>query len=204
MNARHAWTTIQCGRQCFIKGELGFNQLPYWLMQIIELEAWREFDPGVGGIVRHDNFSQFLQAPPVAGWGTTLKVLMAMIQSNPEWKADTEQGRALKRLVTDLRRLTTRRGQPCRGRPDFNHDNIMIKSEQGSDVGYTLHRLARGHPGEHEEVLAGAKSPFAAAVDAGIRRRYLQCRSDDPARAVATLLKVYTKDDIQRALDELP
>lgn len=200
MNAKHAWTTIQCGRQCFIKGELGFNQLPYWLMQIIELEAWREFDPGVGGIVRHDNFSQFLQAPPVAGWGTTPKVLTAMIQSNPEWKAETEEGRALKQLVTELRRLTTR----SRGRPDLKHDNIMNKSEQGTGVGYTLHILARDHPGEHAEVLAGKKSPYAAAVDAGIRRRYVQCRSDDPARAVATLLKVYTKEDIRRALDELP
>jgi hypothetical protein len=75
--------------------------------------------------------------------------------------------------------------------------------EGGSGAGYLRARLARDRPDLYAEVLAGDRSPAAAAVEAGIRPAYRNVRIDSPANAVKALLRIFTADELRAALDEV-
>jgi len=60
--------------------------------------------------------------------------------------------------------------------------------------------LKRDDPVLAQAVIDGDLTPNAAAVRAGIRHSYARVRTDDPARAVAVLLRHYTREQLAAAL----
>lgn len=58
-------------------------------------------------------------------------------------------------------------------RPTESHDNVITSrpAQQGNSRAYTLDRLSRDAPELYEAVKRKELSPYAAAIEAGIRKR---------------------------------
>ena len=79
-------------------------------------------------------------------------------------------------------------------------DNIK-SAEGGSSESYTRRRLARDHPDLYERVATGELSPHRAAVEAGFRPRTATVRLDGAERAIALLLKHFSREELLAALE---
>lgn len=71
-----------------------------------------------------------------------------------------------------------------------------------NDSAYVVARLKRDDPALAQQVIAGEITANAAAIAAGIRKKYIRCRADDPQLAVKALLRAYTRDEIITALGD--
>jgi len=60
------------------------------------------------------------------------------------------------------------------GRGNKRGDNITSFNSRGTQADYTLARLKRDRPDLAKDVIDGTKSPNAAAIEAGFRRRKVQ------------------------------
>jgi hypothetical protein len=78
-------------------------------------------------------------------------------------------------------------------------DNVKLKG--GNDTGYTLRRLSRdGHHDLLNKIERKELTVNQAAVAAGYRRRSVSVPSDDANRAIAALLKHYSREQLLEAI----
>lgn len=155
-------------------GGSALADVPDLLKQVLQEEAWRSFLTRRGDLVTHHRFESFVITPPTAGLGATMDLIERIAGTD-----DPE-------LLTLLRKA--RMGKP--GRPKGEGRNPLDSyglSAQGESADYTAARLASEAPEEFEAVRRGEKSIHAAAVAAGIRKRRIAVRLDDPASAVRSL-----------------
>ena len=91
------------------------------------------------------------------------------------------------------------------GKHGGDHSKIDIVNlapvPDGTSEAYALRRLRKDRPDLHAQVLAGELSAHRAAVQAGFRPATVTVRVDDPQRAVATVRRYFTRDQIDAALD---
>jgi hypothetical protein len=161
----------------------GFELLPQSLRKLLEQGAWRRFElPFVTALPEEgdaadteieygpDQFEIFCNAPLPHGLGISVERLMHLAAAIGGEDAEIAL-QILRELLTPL--------QPHGGQSR----ETAPRSEVGSrprirrGAGYQLRRLKRDHPAVAAEVVAGRLSPNAAAVRAGLQRRYLKIPS---------------------------
>lgn len=88
--------------------------------------------------------------------------------------------------------------------PKESFTNVNDSRPVGNSRKAALRRLARERPDLHQQVLAGEVTPHHAAVEAGFRQRNTtSIRVDDATKAIQTLLKHYSKAELQAALEKV-
>jgi hypothetical protein len=79
---------------------------------------------------------------------------------------------------------------------------ISSSIQHGTEQTYTLRRLARDNPELLDRVASGELSANGAAVLAGFRRPMKSVPIDSPCSAVRALLRVFSAEDLAKALAE--
>ena len=169
MSADPRWTANQA---CYSAAQHGINELVPALTSVISTGAWREFDHPMRGTQRYDRLAdychEFLQLDPQA--------LRALLEGS-RMPAAAEQIRRM--LAEDVPEAAPHGGPRGQGSATtLSHDR---------DATYVLARLKRDRPDLAAQVVDGTLSANEAAIAAGIRKRYIRVRADDPKAAIAKL-----------------
>jgi hypothetical protein len=160
------------------------EQLPKALRRLLEAEAWRHFQitddsaiPGHGEEdtaaveieYEPDQFEEFCGAALPRGLGISVDRLIHLTAGMGTKDAEV----ALQLMRELLIPLQRHRGQL---RDAAARREVGSRPRTCRGAGYQLRRLKRDHPTVAAEVVAGKLSPNAAAVRAGLQRRYLKSR----------------------------
>lgn len=149
------------------RGGASLGTVPGLLKRVLEEEAWREFETSRGEVVCHDRFTDFVTTPPLKGLGASMELIDRIVGTgDPE----------LMQLLREAKSVG--RGHPR------DSDSESLDSDTAA---YAASRLAREAPEEYEAVRRGEKTIHAAAVAAGIRKRRISVRLDDPASAIRSI-----------------
>jgi len=163
------------------RGNHGLENVPGLLKRILAEESWREFETARGEHVVHERFESFVTAPPLKGLGASTAVIERIVGTD-----DPD----LLRLLRDARK-----GAP--GRPSAAKNRVeSTPISKGEDSSLTVQRLAVEAPSEYEAVKRGEKTINAAAISAGIRRRRVSVRLDNPRSAAETLRKHMSREQL--------
>jgi hypothetical protein len=125
--------------------------------------------------------------PPLKGLGGTIELVRDMVKRDP--------------VALDMldQVLQGKEGRP----PKETVDNINgLERPTGTSEAQALRRLRHHFPDLHRRVLAGEMSAHRAAILAGFRHPTAIVRTDDARSAIATLLKHYGREELERALAE--
>ncbi len=159
--------------------------IPARVVEIVEQDVWRErVIQATGEIVHFSRFEDFVTTPPLEGLGTDLRTLKNLCRDDPA-------------ALDALDRATAKPNH----RPETNN-NIMSSSEpakQGTSNTYALRKLRKDRPDLHEQVIAGEKSPHAAMVEAGFRKRAITV-PEDLDGAARRLVKHFDPDELYGAM----
>lgn len=172
-----------------LRGGAALENVPGLLKRLLREEAWREFQPKIGPVVRHERFADFVTTPPLKGLGASVDLIRRIVAD------DTEALDLLDQAMQNT---------PGVHLPRSDSDVITISDQsggRGTSKDYALRRLRKDAPELHAEVLAGNLSAHAAMVKAGFRPKTFTVRPD-PASAARTLRKHMSPDDL-RALARL-
>lgn len=156
-------------------GDHALGAVPSLLRQVLEAESWREFVTQRGEHVSHERFADFVTTPPLAGLGSDVDLVRRIVAAD--------------RPALDLL------DQALQGRVGA-HSNNVTRTPKGNSADAALRRLRKDRPDLHAEVLAGALTAHAAAVQAGFRPRTVTVRADSPKSTADTLRKHMKPDDI--------
>ncbi len=160
------------------------NELVPALARIIETGHWAEFTHPMRGVLRFGSFAAYCDE--------------FLGLSAPAVEALLERTNA-KAAAGQVRRLLREAVAPAAG---AGESGVSVTNPQDrQDAGAVLARLKRDDPDLAQQVIDGDLTANAAAVAAGIRHRYARVRTDDPARAVAVLLRHYTAEQLLDALE---
>lgn len=186
-----AWEVVRHALQA-TRG--GANEQVEAMADVIRTGAWRRFALPGGEVQEHTSLRKFVETPPNKGLGI----------SNPKaWAESLAEHSNLKRAANDLVRAIDEQTPPLAKHGEIGNgrgSDTTSTVDPDRDSTYVIARLKRDDPELAEQVIAGSITPNAAAIQAGIRRRYIRCRADDVNLAVASLLRVYTADEIRGAL----
>lgn len=179
-------------------GEFSIQGLPVTMLSLLDKRhdppAWQEFRDLLGRTVRHERFDQFVRAKNGDGLDTTPDELKRLLELSRQSQAP----RAAEAIVAVKAALAGKPGRPKKGK-ETSVDSTEI--EGGAErTDYTLARLQRERPDLYDQVVAEDTTLNKAAVAAGIRRPKTTVYTDDVNKAVATLLKHFTADQIAAAL----
>jgi len=176
-------------RSHITRGGEGLKDVPAALARVIKDEAWRErIDWRTQQRFTFERFEEFVTAPPLAGLGATVGVVERLVRGDIE----------AERLLREVRKRPPG-GQAPKVLADIKRVGL---DGGGSRRAYVLDRLYReGRADLLARVEAGELSPYAAGVEAGIVRRTRGVPIDSPEHAIRALLRVFTADELRRALD---
>lgn len=174
------------------RGDHALGTVPALLKQILEKDAWREFETSRGERVRHERFADFVTTPPLKGLGADVDLIDRIVGT-----ADPD----LLRLLRDAKK--GKPGRPLKGLDPLGELKGINGEEstpisKGEDTALTAQRLAAQAPEEYEAVKRGDRTIHAAAVRAGFRRRRIPVRLDSPESAAQTLRKHMSADALAR------
>jgi hypothetical protein len=176
-------TTIEA----FYSATGGLNSVPGLLKKIIVNRAW-ERRVNKGKVIELASLRELITSKPIRGWGEDPKKVEAVIKDHPEVLAMYREAMKLK----------------CGRKEQENyHNNVMVIEQtpkQGNSKAYTLSRLEREAPELFKAVCDGKTTANAAAIEAGFRQKTFTVVAGDSVRAVKSLLKHYSKDDILDAI----
>jgi hypothetical protein len=161
------------------------------LAEVVESEAWQQVP---GGPV---SFGEFITRA-----GLTVDALEAAMKIPVEQEAvSAAEHRRYEQIRRRVRELLTapgpRRGEVGRGRDRSRNTG---STDHGGTASGLLRRLRRDRPDLAARVDAGELSAHAAAVEAGFRRPTRTVPIHTPEAAVRALLRVFSRDDLRRAL----
>ena len=190
---------IECGQLCstasssLSRTEFGLSNFPKLLKKIIQFRAWekrRLVTPDgrhIGGVIELQGLRELIATKPLKGWGEDPKKVEALIKDDPE-------------CLTMYREAMKGQGE----RNDLSDNVIEVKpvDQSGNSKSYTLSRLERESPELFDSVCSGELSANAAAIKAGFRQKTVTVCATDVARAVITLLKHYSREELIEALGE--
>lgn len=143
------------------------------LLDIIKSGDWREFEHPNRGMLRYDRFSdycgEFLGIPAPA--------VLGVLQGTSSTYAAEQIRRMLAEDVPEA--------APHGGAREQVSDTHSTQARR--DATAILARLKRDRPDLAAQVVDGTLSANEAAIAAGIRKRYIRVRADDPQVAIAKL-----------------
>lgn len=162
-----------------LRGGAALENVPGLLKRLLREEAWREFQPKIGPVVRHERFADFVTTPPVQGLGASVELVRRIVADDVE--------------ALDLldRALQGKHG----GDRTKSANSTLDPNGRGTTKDYALRRLRKDAPELHAEVLAGRLSAHAAMVKAGFRPRTFTVRPE-PKSAARTLRKYMTREQL--------
>ena len=170
------------------RGEEGLSAVPKTLERVLVEESWRDrIDTHTRERFTFAHFAEFVTAPPLAGLGADVDLVQRLVRGTP-----TE------RLVRDA--LRRRSGGQTTG--EMALDDVHARFN-GNRRGYLLGRLHRERPDLLARVDAGEISAYAAAVEAGFRRRTVTLCIDTADDAVRALLRRFPPAELRAALDRV-
>src|SRR5690606_38754229 len=70
--ANNVW--VEALGSALLRGGAALENVPGLLKRILREEAWREFQPKIGPVVRHERFADFVTTPPVQGLGASVEL----------------------------------------------------------------------------------------------------------------------------------
>lgn len=171
----------------------GADDLALALNRVIKNESWREFRQPTYGSVTHGSLREFIEAKPNAGLGLTVSAAKMLLSESNYTAIAADLQQILDREIPAL----AGHGEVGRGR-DRLSDTKSKSEESGRD--YILARLKRDYPAMAERVIAGEISANAAAVEVGIRQRYIRVRGDDIGLAVKKLIEEFGEEEVMDAI----
>jgi hypothetical protein len=137
-------------------GTQAFDLVPLALKKVIVEKQWQH------RVDRHGNafasFESFVCHPLWQGLETTIDDLRVYCRKQP----------IIQRLILEAMEPGRADGGDRRSK-DFQPDNVSLK--YGNSAIYTLKRLKRDRPDLFQQVLGGALSANAAAIEAGFRKK---------------------------------
>lgn len=180
-------------RSALIRGEAGLANVPGLLKRIIKEDMWQErVVSQTGELVHFNSFREFVETKPLEGLGASIDLIKRICGDDLETLDLIDKATA---LPHGTNRFTN---------PKVDNDNIIIyepeKAEQGTSKEYALRTLREKRPDLHEKVIAGEKSPHAAMVEAGFRKKSLTVPLD-PEPAARTILKNFTREQLTVLLE---
>ena len=193
---------IECGQLCstasssLSRTEFGLSNFPKLLKKIIQFRAWekrRLVTPDgrhIGGVIELQGLRELIATKPLEGWGEDPKKVEALIKDDPECLTMYREEMKLKRGPKDQESF-----------PD-NIRETKPTDACGTSKAYTLSRLEREAPELFDSVCSGELSANAAAIKAGFRQKTVTVCATDVDRAVTTLLKHYSREELIEALGE--
>lgn len=154
--------TLVSGLRDTIKdGKEGLDGTPKYIRKVLNEKAWQiRVIPSTGEVVEFDSFTDFVEAHPPEGLGTSIDMLKRMCEGHDE-------------VRNMLLREVTEAAGPAKGNEhsdDSAVDNIN-SNDGGTSESYALRRLKRDAPELAEKVLDGEMSANAAAIEAGFRTK---------------------------------
>lgn len=165
------------------------NELVPALERIIRTGHWREFMHPMHGLTRFDSFADYCRE-----WvGLSPEAVEALL--------DRSMFKAAAATVRQLLREGIAPAREAKGGPIPANSSDTTVSEGDRDSTYVVARLKRDDPALAAQVVDGTLTPNAAAIKAGIRHKYARVRTDDPHRAIAVLLKSYTREQLIDVLE---
>src|SRR5690606_29499825 len=109
--ANNVW--VEALGSALLRGGAALENVPGLLKRLLREEAWREFQPKIGPVVRHERFADFVTTPPVQGLGASVELVERIVSVDPEATkmlrdALREQGarRDLRNNVTEVNVVT--------------------------------------------------------------------------------------------------
>lgn len=182
-------------------GEVGDPSAPPgsrpWAVAVRE-DIWSEYRDresasehlavNVSGFLRHEGWKALVdrKGRPFASWEAFCRAPRPFGLGLPPEELAVEVERRAK--------LRAGPGRPKKG--EGNAANSGVPLHHGTDVRSTLARLERDAPELAAEVIAGAKSANAAAIEAGFRTRTITVPID-PARAARALVKHFDSGQLR-------
>lgn len=174
---------VNTASQCLSAGNR-LENFPGLLMQMIEMDAWRDFIvPRVSRRRQFRSFREFLEANPPDGFGTTLDVVTKICSFYHAdnvllaiKKLDAERGGNNPEGSNQHKRLVETRGA-C-----FNQKEYKPGAIHSTATPSVLLRLEKQRPDLLDRVLSKEMTPHAAAIEAGFRKTEYRLPKD-PAEA---------------------
>lgn len=154
------------------------DEIPGYLIKVVEGDIWREFTTKMGERARHESFESFVTTPPLAGIGTTVDMLRRCCGGDPAALDALDRVTAIK--PGQHRQATSNRSS----------------SRQGTTTEQALRRLRKDRPDLHQKVLAGELTANKAMITAGFRHPTATIPLDDPERIAATLRRRLTDNQL--------
>lgn len=188
---RYNWMYVNHTECALRAGQGRLENVPGLLKIVLREECWREYlrPNGGGRMVHFDSFHDFVTHED--GLGTTVDMLKRVCAG------DTE--------VLDLLDQTMQ--QPNHRPTTESRDNVTTSdpNERGNSTAGALRRLRKDAPELHARVLDGELSAHAAMLKAGLRKRTISVRPEEPESTVRALRKHCTpeqRQEIARKLTE--
>jgi hypothetical protein len=161
------------------------NELVPALADIVATGHWTEFTHPMKGVLRFSSFSEYCDD----FLGLSASAVEALLEKTNA-----------KDAARQVRRMLAEAVEPVATHGLNQHGGVCDTKSSEQDATYVLARLKRDDPDLAQEVIDGKVSANAAAIRAGIRRRYVRVRPDDVGQAVGVLLKHYTREQLLEAL----
>lgn len=166
-------------------------EIPILLAEIYKRGIWKEITVPNRGAVRYGNFATFM----VEDLRLDIAVVLRMARTVPRTEAV---------LIRALRDAPGGDQRSAAAADTTKVNNVILdRLDQGNSRGNALKRLQTQRPDLHRAVLAGHLTPHAAMIEAGFRPRSFSV-PDDPARALAILIRRYGRETIVRLLESTP
>ncbi|MGV2385324.1 MAG UNVERIFIED_CONTAM: hypothetical protein LOD86_08665 [Thermobifida fusca] len=169
---KHRASVIESLGSSLRRGGASLGTVPGLLKRVLQEEAWREFETSRGDVVRHERFSDFVATPPLKGLGASMELIDRIVGTD-----DPD----LLRMLREAKKVGQGRRSDL-SLPDESTGSVA-RDRDAEDA----ERLAREAPDEYEAVKRGEKTIHAAAVAAGIRKRRISIRLDDPTSAIRSI-----------------
>jgi hypothetical protein len=192
----HRDETINLLSQALRRGDASLGNVPSLLKKVLKEDMWQHrVVPATGETEDFATFKEFVETPPLLGLGATIKLIKRICGE------DTETLDLIDRV--EQRLPGAPKGNKNASNSETNIDIINNCSNEipdGTSRENALRKLRKDRPDLHKEVIAGEKSPHAAMVEAGFRKKSLTIPID-PEPAARSLVKNFSREQLAVLLE---
>jgi len=182
MNLKERADLVNTVGTALSRGEHTLTVLPDLIRQLLEEEAWREFETKMGAHVTYERFEDFVSTPPLAGLGAHLTLVKRIVSDDPVTRDLLDQ--ALQKPV-GINQYTM--GGLIQSTHSDDREASPPEAEKRDRSGQLIRRLRRDFPELHEQVLRGEKTVTSAAVEAKIYPNRVTVNLANPESAAQAL-----------------
>lgn len=183
MNLRERAGLVATVSSALARGEHTLAVLPDLIRQMLETDAWKEFETKLGQHVTYERFEEFVENPPLAGLGASIELVRRIVKDDPV---------ARNKLDEVLQRTGggDQRSEKARAKITVNIVNgDSVERPQGNSKDRALRHLREKRPDLHSRVLAGELSAHAAMREAKFRPPTMTVTLDSPKSATTLITR---------------